>query len=65
MNCVSKLKIENEQMKTDLAIINEYTNLDDCNTLKTFRDAVKRIRRRTKKYENLRRCWHTNMKGRP
>lgn len=51
---INKLLAENRQMKYDLAIVYEHTNLADCNTKKSFVDANQMIRNRTKKYENIR-----------
>lgn len=51
---INKLLAENKQMKYDLAIVREHTNLADSNTIESFIDANRMIRNRTKKYENLR-----------
>lgn len=48
-----KFKAENEQLKYDLAIVHEHTNLADSNTKETFTSANKMIRSRTEKYANL------------
>lgn len=47
------LKEENRQIKYNLAIIHEHTNLSDSNLKKTFTDASRRIRKRSEKYSNL------------
>ena len=45
---------EIKQMKYDLAIVHEHTNLSTANTKEIFYEALQMIRRRTKKYANLR-----------
>ena len=53
MSQYKTLKKENTQMKYDLAIIHEHTNLAKNNTKESFMDAVYMIRTRTKRYEDL------------
>jgi hypothetical protein len=52
---VTELQIENENLKYDLAIIYEHTNLRDCeeNPKENWIEAIKMIRARTEKYEDL------------
>lgn len=47
------LLLENQKMNRDLAIIHEHTNLAEDNSKDTFIDAVKMIRKRSEKYENI------------
>lgn len=49
----AQLKKENEQMKHDLAVVHEHTNLAESNTKKTFVRTNRMIRCRTKKYADL------------